>query len=195
MILPTFLSQLTKLFLNRPVASAVTCTHVVKTKQDLHRYDMRYLYKFRNALVRTYNILTDVGRYGISDAEIFVTGLVKRDIFVDAITQIGDNFSSRVYVAYFAMAGSLEFLDAPLKIKFKTPGSWVRHNVLKKRKTRWYYSFEVSAALLRAAIKSRHISVAIKLGLPIALIVYMISGFPPSVAAQLRRLRKRQPVT
>jgi glycosyltransferase involved in cell wall biosynthesis len=193
-LLPTFLFELTKLFLSRPTASAVTCTHVVKTNQGVHRYDMRYLYKFRNALVRAYNILTDVGRYGISDAEIFVTGLVKRDIFVDAINRIGDNFSSRVYVAYFAMAGSLEFLDEPLKIKFKTPGSWVRHNVLKKRKTRWHYSFQVCAALFGAAIKSRKISVATKLGLPVALMVYVISGFPPIIAAQLQRLRKRQPV-
>ena len=194
LILPSFLSRLTEFFESRPQASAVTCTHVVKTRDGTHRYDMQYKYRFRNSLVRTYNILTDVGRYGISDAEIFVTGLVKRDIFVDAINQIGDNFHSRAYVAYFAMAGALEFLDEPLKIKFKTPGSKVRHGVLKKRKTRWYYPFVLSATLFRAAMRSRHVSTATKLGLPIALIAYVASRLPQVATSQLRRLRERSAV-
>ncbi len=194
LILPSFLYKLTDLFLSHPQASAVTCTHVVKRRQGVHRYNMRYQYNFRNPLVRTYNILTDIGRYGTSDAEIFLTGLIKKDIFIDAISEIGDDFSSRVYVAYFAMAGSLEFLDEPLKIKFKTPGGWIRHGVLRKRKARWFYPFVVSATLLRAAMRSRHFSTATKLGLPIALLFFVASRIPQIITAQLHRLRKHGPI-
>lgn len=189
LISPTFLSTLVKSFSACPQASAVTCTHVQIGKKQ---YEMKYLYRIRNPLKRTYNILTDIGNYGTSDAEIFVSGLVRRHIFVDAINQIGDNFNSRVYVAYWALLGSLEFVDEPLKTKFKTPGGQVRHGALRKKKTRWYYPFVSSATLLRAATRSSNLHFATKLGLPIVLGLYVTSHYLRLVRRTWMRRSPRQ---
>lgn len=187
---PNFLSTLVRVFVKHPEASAVTCTHFVKSHENVPRYEMKYLYDFKSPLIRTYNILTDIGNYGKSDAEIFVTGLVRRDVFVAAIDQIGDNYSSRIYVAYFAMSGPLKFVDEALKTKFKTPRGDVRHGALRKRKTRWYYPFLAGVALFSVTLKNSRASISTKLGMPFVLGLYLVSHYIRLFRRTLMRRRR-----
>jgi glycosyltransferase involved in cell wall biosynthesis len=171
---PTFLSRLGELMEANPDAGAVSCTHVVKRTDGTHCYDMYYAQNFKNSLARAYNMLIDIGDEG-TYGEIFVTGLVKKGLFIEAMGDMGNNFHSQIYTTHYALAGPLPCIPDPLKIKFKTPGGQVRHQSIKALKARWYYPFVVSYAVMRAAIRSPHVPLATKIGAPLPLMLYTMT--------------------